>query len=63
MVIQLSFEVVYIQGIIVLTLTETRQLFSRMFVTLKFLKSCFILFGITASVSFVSSILVVLTAR
>ena len=45
--------------------TETRQLFCRMFVTLKFVKELFYSTynGITASVSFVSLTLVVLNVR
>ena len=55
----------HIQGIIVFTGTETRQLFSHMFVVLKKFKELFYPTqnGITASVSFVSLTLVVLNAR
>ena len=53
------------EGIIVLTGTETLQIFSRMFVTPKENKELFTLTynGITVSVSLVSSILVVLNPR
>ena len=57
--------VVEIKKLYYLTGTETRQIFSRMFVTLKEIKGLFhpTENGIIASVSFVSLALVVLNAR